>query len=298
MVLSFATEPSSFVISTPDGVIATDLMATHWAFYFHGYGLPLSVSGSWSSSMCRAPIVLQELLAVAMILHRRAFYLSGKVGALHLDSSTVKAYLCNQGGVVSPFLSRQAGQILSLTNKHGIHLLPPYIPTHLKVDANYIHVPGSVASRVAASPSDGSSSFLPLGSTRGGSAVILPYHSMPALLHFVNSTTSVGLGVECLQPSLDISGKLCVSSFCISSSSSVKVSGRICHGSTQTFDAGGTILDGGSLASYSSEHMCRCSSALSHHKRSHHGCSSRPCAQGSATSSFNSLAAKGYVLYR
>ena len=67
-----------------------------------------------------------------------AFCLSGKVVALHLDNSTAKAYLCNQGGTVSPFLSRQACCILSLTDKHGITLLPAYTPTHLNVKADYL----------------------------------------------------------------------------------------------------------------------------------------------------------------
>ena len=61
---------------------------------------------------------------------------SGKVVALHLDNSTAKAYLCNQGGTVSPFLSRLACQIL--TDKQGITLLPAYIPTHLNVEADYL----------------------------------------------------------------------------------------------------------------------------------------------------------------
>ena len=47
-----------------------------------------------------------------------------------------------------------------------------------------------------------------------------------------NSTICWSLGVECLQPSLDISGKLCVSSSHISSSSTVQVSGRTCQRST------------------------------------------------------------------
>ena len=92
----------------PDVVIATDATPTHWAFYFQGSGLPLSVSGAWSGSLCRAHIALQELQAVAIMLCRMAFHLSGKVVALHLDNSTAKAYLCNQGGTVSPFLSRLA----------------------------------------------------------------------------------------------------------------------------------------------------------------------------------------------
>ena len=86
--------------------------------------------------MCRANIALQELQTIAMMLHRMAFCLSGKVVALHLDNSTAKAYLCNQGGTVSPFLSRLACWILSLTDKHDITLIPAYIPTHLIVEAS------------------------------------------------------------------------------------------------------------------------------------------------------------------
>ena len=67
-----------------------------------------------------------------------ALHLSGKVVALHLDNSTAKAYLFKQGGTVSPFLSRLACQILSLTSKCGITLIPAYIPTHLNVEADYL----------------------------------------------------------------------------------------------------------------------------------------------------------------
>ena len=73
-----------------------------------------------------------------MILHRMAFCLSSKVVALHLDNSTAKACLCNQGSTVSPFLSRLAYWILSLTDKHCITLIPTYIPTHLNVEADYL----------------------------------------------------------------------------------------------------------------------------------------------------------------
>ena len=88
--------------------------------------------------MCRAHIALQELQVIAMMLHRIAFHLSDKVVALHLDNCTAKAYLCNQGGTVSPFLSRLTCWILSLTNKHGVTLIPAYIPTHLNVEADYL----------------------------------------------------------------------------------------------------------------------------------------------------------------
>ena len=80
----------------------------------------------------------RSLKAITMMLHRMAFYLSGKVVALHLDDNTAKAYLHNQGGTMSPFLSRLFCQIFSLTDKHGITFIPAYIPTHLNVEANYL----------------------------------------------------------------------------------------------------------------------------------------------------------------
>ena len=67
----------------PDVVIATDATPTHWAFYFQGSGLPLSVSDACTGSLSRSHIALQELQAVAIMLHRMAFHFSGKVFALH-----------------------------------------------------------------------------------------------------------------------------------------------------------------------------------------------------------------------
>ena len=104
-------------------------------------------------------------------------------------------------------------------------------------------VPGSDASRVAFSSSGGSSSFSPLGPSRGGSAGIFSFHSLPALLHLGISTTSGHFGVECLQSSLDVSVKLHVSSSCVSSSYSVQVSGGTCQRSTQKFYSSGTVLN-------------------------------------------------------
>ena len=73
-----------------------------------------------------------------MMLHRMGFCLSGKVVVWYLDYSTAKAYLCTQGGTVSPFLSRLASWTLNLIEKHGITLIPAYIPTHLNVEASYL----------------------------------------------------------------------------------------------------------------------------------------------------------------
>ena len=192
---------------------------------------------------------------------------------------------------MSPFLSRLACRILSLTNKHGITLLPAYIPTPPQCGGQ-LSVLGLVASRVAPSPLGGSGSFSPLGPSRGGPPGIFSFYSMSALFDFGNSTACGGLGVECLQPSLEFSGKLCVSFSGSGPSCSVQVSSRTCQQSTQTFTTGGTILDGGSLASHSSQHAGRCSSAVSHCKRSHCGCFGRRGAQGSAISAFNPFTAQ------
>ena len=103
------------------------------------------------------------------MLNRMAFHLCGKVVALHLDNSTAKPDLCNQGGPVSPFLSRLACHILSLTGKHGIILIPVHIPTCLNVEANYLS-PDQMLPEWHLSPSDGSCSFSPLWPSRGGPA--------------------------------------------------------------------------------------------------------------------------------
>ena len=52
--------------------------------------------------MHKTYIALYELQTVALILCKSAFYFSGNVVfTLYLDNSIVKAYLCNQGGIVS-----------------------------------------------------------------------------------------------------------------------------------------------------------------------------------------------------
>ena len=173
--------------------------------------------------------------------------------------------------------------------QYKIHSYPPQC-------GGRFSVLGLVASRVAPSSSGGSGSFLPLRPSRHGPPGIFSFYSMPALFHFGNSAASWGLGVECLQPSLEFLGKLCVSSSGSGPSCSVQVSSRTCQWSTQTFTSGGSMLDGGSLASHSTQQAGRCSSAVSHHKRSHRGCFSRPGTQGSALSAFNPLATQQCVL--
>ena len=52
------------------------------------------------------------------------------------------------------------------------------------------------------------------------------------------------------------------------------------------------MLDGGSLASHSSQHAGRCSLMVPSSKRSHHGCFGRPGTQGSVISAFYPLVAQ------
>ena len=58
-------------------IIATDVMPSHWDFYFQDSGMPLLVSGSWSCFMCRAHTTLQELQAVAVINGFLVIWLGG-----------------------------------------------------------------------------------------------------------------------------------------------------------------------------------------------------------------------------
>ena len=67
-------------------------MPDHWTFYFQGSGLPLSYCATRSGSVYMVHIVLQELLALALMLCQMACRLSGKVVVYHVDNSTAKAY--------------------------------------------------------------------------------------------------------------------------------------------------------------------------------------------------------------
>ena len=95
------------------------------------------------------------------------------------------------------------------------------------------------------------------------------------------------LGVECYQPSLDISCKLSISFSCNTSPSSIQVSGRTCHRLIQTSSSICTLLNGGCLASYSYQYGGRYLSLVSHCKRFLQGCVCRLVAQGLAITAFN-----------
>ena len=132
--ISAVWSPMWFLL--PDMVIASDGMPHHWAFYFQGSEIAISCSGIWSGSMCKVHITLQELQAVAFMLHKMVIWHSSKVLALHLANKTATAYFCNQSGTAFLFLYRLAWHILNVGSKCGITLIPAYIPTHLSVEAD------------------------------------------------------------------------------------------------------------------------------------------------------------------
>ena len=190
-----------------------------WAFYFHNSGFPLSVSGSWSGSMCRAHIALQELQAVVMMLHRLAFQLPGRVVVLHLDNSTVKAYLCNQGGTVSPFSLDWPARYWVWLTSIVVHLFQhTFLPISMwrliicqRVscfwnDIFFLKLPKCLFTFEVYQRWICWHPPIPLNVS-----IIIPWK-----FHYL-----WGLGIECLQSSLEVSDKLWLSSSCISSSSSV-----------------------------------------------------------------------------
>ena len=114
-------------------------MPHHWPFYFQVLSMLYPVVSPGLVLCARCILHCQELQDVALMLHKMAFRLSGKmVVALHLDNNTAKAYLSYQGGTASLFLPRLACCILNLADKHGITLIPTYTFSHLSVEANYL----------------------------------------------------------------------------------------------------------------------------------------------------------------
>ena len=123
-------------------------------------------------------------------LYRMAFHLSSKVVVLQLVNSTASAYLCDQHGRLSIFLSRLAYHILDLADKHAVTAIQVYIPTHFN-RPTLCH--GDIGFRMASFSSQSSSSVSASVSAGGGFVGNLTYQSMSSLLNFGNSITSGNL---------------------------------------------------------------------------------------------------------
>ena len=151
---------------------------------------------------------------------------------------------------MSPFLSRLACWILSLTDNHGITLIPAYIQTHLIVEADYLSQ-GQMLPEWHLLCHNAQAAFHLWGLP---DVDLLASFCTTQCQHYYISECRLPLGALGLNAFNHPWTFLVsyVSLFHISSSSSVHMSGRTCQRSTWMFDSGGTILDGGSLPSHSS----------------------------------------------
>ena len=95
----------------------------------------------------------------------------------------------------------------------------PYssIHTYSSQCGSWLSVMGKVGSGMPSSSSHSSSSISTFDSARGWCNGILTYQSVSGLLHLGESITSGILVIEHFQPSLEVSGELCISISCISS---------------------------------------------------------------------------------
>ena len=129
------------------------------------------------------------------------------------------------------FSFQLACHILNLADKHGITLIPAYIPIHPNEKAIMM----KAGTRMASYSSHNSSGISTLISTGGRCVSILIYQPISALFHLGRSTTSGSLWVACIQSSLNMTDELCISSLFLSFHTSIQVSGRTCHGSLIKF---------------------------------------------------------------
>ena len=177
-------------------VITSIATPNHWAFYFQGSGLPLSYSGTWSGFMHKVHVALQGHQVVALMLYKMVFCYLVRWAALHLENSTVKAYVHNQGGTASPFLCRLPCCILNLANMHGITLIPAYISTHFNGAADFPSL-ARLFPGWPLLPHIAQAEFQLWGQLEVNLLAFL-YQSMSALLHPRRSSTSGNLGVMIL----------------------------------------------------------------------------------------------------
>ena len=144
-----------------------------------------------------------------------------------------------------------------MADKHGITPIPGYIPAHLNVEAKYLSW-GKLVSKWHVIPCIMKITF------QLWSQLEVDLLASSCTFNSGATTASRRFGVECILPSMEVSGKFCLSSSSNNSSSTVHVSSGTCHKSVQTSYSSGTMLDGGSLASHSSQHIRECCSSVLH----------------------------------
>ena len=125
---------SSVLLQLPllDMVIATDATSINWAFYFQGSEILVSCFGTWSCSMCKGHVALQEIQYLELMLHKMTFQLSGR-WLPYICLTVLLKLIYYAFKVVQHLLffslSWLAFCILNQTNKHGFPLIAVYSPT-------------------------------------------------------------------------------------------------------------------------------------------------------------------------
>ena len=140
-------------------------------------------------------------------------------------------YLVNQGGTAAPFHSRIACHIFNLADKYGITLIPAYIPT--PQCGGGLLIEGKFGSKMALLPDIVQVGWQPLVNYKW-----ICWHPHVSISVCIITSWKIHYlwepWVECFKPSSQISGELSISSSCISSHNSVKVSWKTYYRSIQT----------------------------------------------------------------
>ena len=158
-------------------------------------------------SMSDAHIALQECQVVVLMLCRMAFHLSGKLVALHLHVCTFKANICNHNSIVLLFLYRlphiEFGQQAWYNSHSSIH--------------TYSTQCGSQLSITGKADCKNDIFFFTWLKCHFNFGVNWrwncrhPYLPINASDTLDNSINPGSLGALCFQPSLEITGALCIS---------------------------------------------------------------------------------------
>ena len=211
-----------------------------------------------------------------------AFWLSSKMVALHLDDSTAKAYLCNQGGTASTFFpDKPATFWIWPTCLVLIFFQHTYLPTSIWKISQVSLVP-----EWHHLPHTAEAAFQLWGQL--GVDLLASSHTNQCQ-HYYTLENPLSLGVLGLSTFNHPGTFRWVICFILMHKfpSSVQVSGRICHRSIQNSYSNGTLLHLGYLASYCSQYVGTHSLLLSYCTNTYHGCFSGWGVQRSTTTAFN-----------
>ena len=113
----------------------------------HGYGAHLLdhvLSGTWSPELARKHINFLELYTVKLALRHWEDIVTNQCLLVHVDNTTVIAYINKQGGARSPTLCHLTQEILTWCHQRNVILRAVHIKGSLNVKADYLSRKGSV----------------------------------------------------------------------------------------------------------------------------------------------------------